>query len=73
MPTKRSRLSRSPAERAPQWVDDLRAGRAPVRGTDDWRAFCGWYFFHGRVEGLPLWDSAEGRALVNELPPETWT
>jgi hypothetical protein len=57
----------------PSWVEDLRQGKAPARGTPAWNAFLGWYFFLKPVDGLPPYDSDEGRALVARLPDETWS
>lgn len=68
MPTKRTRRTRNRFALMPTWAEQLREGIAPKRGTDDWRAFCGWYFFGDTVESLPRYDSEEGRELIARLP-----
>lgn len=64
MPTNRKRKTRSRrTEALPLWTARLKdQGLLPERGTDDWDAFLGWYFFGDKVPGLPT-DKDERIAL----------
>lgn len=69
MPTNRTRRTRNRrSDDAPSWAEHFAAGGGlPDPGTDDWREMLNWYFFDARVPGLPQWDTAEGRALMNAV------